>query len=419
MKPKILFVTYGAGHAAIVAKIAARLREDARFRFGIVGLTTAGSLLDTAGLPFSRCVDYLPLPGYEKAAEIGAELSRPLWHESTGIPFEESCAYLGVSMVDLMSEVGIAEAQRRYAEQGRKSFCPVPFLEHVLRHEAPQVVVTSCHVRMERAAVIAAKQLGIPTVLIEDLFGYATLGEATFYSGIPVIPPPERHDYIMVLNSWVRDHLVRAGIASDRIMVTGQPVFSEWRAEVEQIELSGICQRLKADPRSVVTYATPARRDVLYEQSQQICDLARRRPDLLFVIKLHPSVSTTEFEQHMPPMPENLHVVAGIEIKEVIPATDVMVVFRSTVGLLSLFSGVPVVVVDCTGDPEFIPYVSENAAIGVNDYQELEAAIMAALARTQESALSPVFENTLNATENMIEFFARLTGARSGTLEAA
>jgi predicted dehydrogenase len=96
---------------------------------------------------------------------LGAELSAPLWDASSQVSRDDSCAYLSLSMLDLIAACGDAEAWRRYEELGRQAFCPTRFLTHVLAQENPGLVVTTCHVRMERAAVLAARQRGCPSLL--------------------------------------------------------------------------------------------------------------------------------------------------------------------------------------------------------------------------------------------------------------
>ena len=109
-RSRLLFVTYGGGHIDIVVRLLPWLDrlEDVEVR--ILALTTAAPRLEQTEWKFKRCIDYLPLSGYEKAMEIGRELSQNLvgvtsggkWDDSLGISFEETCAYLGVSMVDLI-----------------------------------------------------------------------------------------------------------------------------------------------------------------------------------------------------------------------------------------------------------------------------------------------------------------------------
>jgi hypothetical protein len=110
----------------------------------VLALSTAVSGLRRAGEPCRTPLDYLPLAGYEQAMALGAELSAPLWDASSQVTWDDSCAYLGLTMLDLIGACGDAEAWRRYEELGRQAFCPTRFPTHVLAQENPGLVVTTC-----------------------------------------------------------------------------------------------------------------------------------------------------------------------------------------------------------------------------------------------------------------------------------
>ncbi len=373
VKPvRALFVTYGGGHVDIVLRLLPHLDRLSAVDVRVLALTTAGPRMVQEGYQALGCRDYLPLAGYEQALELGAELSPELWDESSGISWEESCAYLGVSMLDLIAELGEEEAQRRYQAEGRKAFCPTRFMAEVLQHEQPQLVITTCHVRMERAAVLAARDLGITTVRIEDLFGYSLLGNYGVERAPVLLPEVEWPGQVIVLNEEVKRRLMTAGFPEARIHPLGQPVFSEWQEQFEQIAPCPTLQDWIAKGQPVITYATPARRDVLYSQTEVMLAVAHRHPEWGICIKLHPSVGPGEFEARYPELPINVRLLADVDILPVVRASDMVVIFRSTVGLLCLFTDIPLLVLDTTGEPETIPYVSSGVASGIDNLDDLD-----------------------------------------------
>lgn len=404
---RLLFVTYGGGHVEIIIRLIPFLKQIANVQVRILALTTAGPRLDRSGISYRTCSDYLPLLGYDTAMAIGAELSADLWDETTGISWEESCAYLGISMIDLQTEIGEAEAQSRYRKDGRSVFCPKSFLSEVLHKECPQLVITTCHVRMERAAVLAARHLGIPIVRIEDLFGYSLLGEYSTESPPRLLPEAEWPDDVIVLNSEVKTRLVEAGFPSERIHPLGQPVLSEWLNAYVYASPSAELEDWRSEGRPVISYATPARRDVLYSYSNALLDVAKRRPEWGICIKLHPSVGLGEFLAYYPKLPRNVRVLSEKDILPVVKASTVVVIFRSTVGLLCLSSGVPLLVVDDTGEPEVMPYVSSGAARGLASLDKLEQTLAEMLADEQpnnHNFVSPLFEIPAGASERIAQW---------------
>lgn len=371
---QIMFVTYGAGHADIVAHLLPALAARGLPEPVVLALTTAPLRLAQSACTLRRCADYLPMEGYEEAAEHGADLAQGVWSEGADVSWEETCAYLGVSMVDLEAVEGREKARRIYDKLGRKAFCPVRFMECVLERERPDIVVTTCHVRMERATVIAARNLGIRSVLIEDLLGYSLLGPYPYGKAGTLIPIAEWPDMAVVMNAAVKTIVVRNGFPAHRVAPLGQPVFSEWKAQYLSARPTDLFEGA-TDPKPVVTYMTTPEENILRAHSETWIALARRRPDINFAIKLHPSTEEANYRKYYGPFPENLRVLSKEPALNVVKASDLVVLFRSTVGMLCLMTATPMIVWDTTEGEEFLPYVTSGAAEIVQDDTDLEPLI--------------------------------------------
>lgn len=386
-KPRIMFVTYGGGHADIVARLLPALATLGVPEPIVLALTTAPMRLDESACTLRRCADYLKLEGYADAAARGSGLARDLWMEGSDVSWEETCAYLGVSMRDLETAHGVVEAGKMYEELGRKAFCPTQFMQRVLEQERPDIVVTTCHVRMERAAVIAARALGISSVLIEDLLGYSLLGPYPYGAAGTLIPEPEWPNMTVVMNTAVKDIIVRNGFPAQRTAPLGQPVFSDWKAEYLSATPTGIFEGTETKP--IVTYIADPSEHILQGHSHLWIALARRRPDVNFVIKLHPSTPEKIYREEYGPFPENLRVLSTDPVLNVVKASDLVVLFRSTVGMLCLMTGTPMIVWDVTGDSEQLPYVSSGAAQIVDNDTNLEPMIDAMLKALSSGSAPP------------------------------
>lgn len=412
---RLLFVTYGGGHVDIVLRLLPVLNTISGLEFSVLALTTAGPRMALAGWRYKGCYDYLPQIGYEHAMEWGAELSKEIWDETTGVLWNESCAYLGVSMVDLIRDVGVDRAQDQYRAKGRQAFCPHHFICTVLNIERPDIVITTCHVRMERAAILAARRLGVASVRIEDLFGYSLLGEYGPGQQAQLLDESEWPDDVVVINNEVKSRLVLAGMPPARIHPLGQPVLSEWLERFNGTSATVAMADWLGEGRPIVTYATPARRDVLYSQTNALLLLAARRPEWGICIKLHPSVGHGEFLQRYPLLPINLRIIADDDILPVVRASNLVMIFRSTVGLLCLSCGIPLLVVDESSEGEVIPYVSSGAARGLNDICNLESTIAEMLAETgsSECPVNPLFHNQAGATKRIAHWLARTDGGEN------
>jgi len=400
----VLFVTYGAGHVDIVLSLLPRL-QALGVPYKVLALTTAPARLRAAGYACTTPGDYLPVNGYEHAFKLGAELSTALWDSGSPLSWEESCAYLGISMVDLIAQYGDAGAWNLYREKGRKAFCPTRFLSLVLSAEQPSVVVTTCHVRMERAAVLAARQLGCPSVLVEDLFGYSLLGEVGVDSEPMLLPRKLWPDAVVVLNRQVKQRLVEAGFPADAVHPFGQPVFSDWLVKLQAAQPCDALADWRIEGRAVLTYAAPGCFEVLLRHSSVLSQIAGRHPEWGLAIKLHPSVGLRSYLEAVGELPQNLRVLpAGQDILPVIQSSDLVIVFSSSVGLLALFAGKPLLVFDDSGEPQVMPYCSTGAAVAASTLSELERAIDQQLVATSvrgEQMQSSWFENPPEASERI------------------
>jgi len=298
-RKKILFVTYGGSHSDLVSSLIPEIQKHPGLDYQILALTIAGQKLEPLNFRFKRCKDYLPLAGYENASKIGEVLSKEIWDETSGIPFEDSCAYLGVSMVDLINQLGEKGAWKNYKKFGRKSFLPTDFTQRVFDQEIPDMVITTCNVRMERAAHLSALKTGILSIRIEDLLGYSVMGENPITSTEPELPKNEWPDRIIVPNEFTRKRMLSAGFEEWRTVALGQPFLSQWLEDSRLPENIASRNRHLQSGKPRVTFIMPGRKDALIEQGKVLIELADKRKDWEFLFKLHPGVPKSKFLLHV------------------------------------------------------------------------------------------------------------------------
>ncbi len=209
----VLFVTYGSGHVRMVVPVARALADSGLARPLVLALTTAAPVVRAAGLEMVQFKDFLTESDAEALAHgrrLLAELKGPVADP------EESIAYLGLCYAELVNDVGAAEAERLYLREGRQAFLPLKTLERMVRRVAPALLVATNSPRAERAAVTAARTLGVPAVCMVDLF---CLDEVKW------IGQDGYADRVCVLNESVRTFLVAAGRREEEVVVTGNPAF--------------------------------------------------------------------------------------------------------------------------------------------------------------------------------------------------
>jgi len=211
--PVWLFVAYGGGHVKALLPVALQAQAQGLARVVFLALTTAAAQVREAGLHTVGFADLLE-PSDTQALAHGQRLIQTL--EVQAAQREESIAYLGLSYAELEADVGAQEAAARYAQYGRQAFLPVRVLERAIRRWQPACVLATNSPRAERAALLAARRQGVPSLCLLDLFG---LWERDW------LVRPDYADALCVLNPQVAQSLVAAGRPAQHLHVTGNPAF--------------------------------------------------------------------------------------------------------------------------------------------------------------------------------------------------
>ncbi len=221
---KVLFVAYGSGHIKMVVPLAQALAESGRAEPVVLALTTAAPVARAAGLAVIQFKDFVT-SGDGAALQLGERLMQGLGGQVDDP--QETAAYLGLSMADLIDEVGAEKAELAYRQFGRQAFLPVRTLHRILRQVMPDLVVCTNSPRAERAAVLGARQLGIPSVCVVDLFAI---------DEVKWIGSPDYADQVCVLNESVRQFLLAAGRSGEQVVVTGNPGFDALNAPATLVQ---------------------------------------------------------------------------------------------------------------------------------------------------------------------------------------
>lgn len=372
-KRPILFVTYGAGHVEIVQALLPAL-EAAGVSYAILALTAAIPSLQAQGCAALKVSDLLPPADRETVLRLGAELSQALWTPTTGIPYLESCAYLGVSYLDLCREHGEPLAAALYRQRGRRSFCPIAFMETVLSALKPLAVVTTCHVRMERAAVIAANRLGIRSVRIDDLFGNTLDADP---DGAPLqgalVPKQEWPSQICVMNRWVSTQLGQRGFPAARIHVTGQPAIAAFLARWNRDAPLQVSQPEGA-PTPIGIFL-PSSLPLLDWQLQLIRGVLACDGSYHFLLKTHPALDRAELLSRVDLDTDRLTVFESSDLQRFFASASLFGGYYSTTGLTARLLGKSFVVMAPAEDPEGLPLISTSQALLASDVTSFRHAL--------------------------------------------
>ena len=415
-KPTILFVAYGGGHVNMLVPVIHALGSQVDARIQVLGLTTAGAVLERAGIPHIGFRDLLRA-GDESALERGRALAADV--PSGSIPKEESVAYLGLSYTDLCSRLGAAEAERLYVERGRQAFLPLTIMERLIMEERPDLVVATNSPRTERAAILTAGKVGIASVCLVDLFAI----HDTQWIG-----QPGYANRVCVFSDYTRQLLISAGRPPADIVVTGNPAFD--RLSDPSLPARGAqfrADRGWSETTRVVLWASqaePARHPFtgalgdpqlprLVER--KLIEIVGRHPDWVMMIRPHPSEKLD-----LTDLPERVYASGPHDdLAESLMATDVVVAMSSTVGLEGAFLGKPLVTPTMSVTSSGAPYAKMGIALGVEHLAHLEAGLQHALDGQWRpaGALPPVGGATAQVVRCLAEVLGNVTRLSSRHLQ--
>lgn len=329
----VLFVCYGSGHVRMVVPVARALAALGRVNVQVLGLTTAAPVVRQAGLPLLQFKDFVTAAdgaavahGHRLMTDLGGNVADPT----------ETAAYLGLSYADLVATHGEQEAARRYAERGRQALLPLGSLRRILHQVKPDLVVATNSPRGERAAILAAGELGIPAVCIVDLFAI---------DEVEWIGAPDYAQRVCVLNAAVKDFLVRAGRKPEHITVTGNPAFDALfdpavvqqgqalRASHGWQDKKIILWPAQTEPAVHPFNGQPGDPTLPARALQNLIDLVLARNDCVLCVRPRAGEPMPE----LPGVPTNdpRVVVTGQDwaLPPLLHATDLVVTLTSTVGL--------------------------------------------------------------------------------------
>lgn len=338
----------------------------------ILPLSVAQLALEKTELPYITLPEALerayPEPERQAILALGERLAETYHNPDSGIPRSVSAAYYGISMHCLLQEHGEA-AWELFAQKGREAFCPVDFMRRLIQLEQPDIVTASCYVRMEKAGILAACELGIHSLKIWD-----TVVDEQNYT-------VQTADCQTAINELQKEFLISQGFPADRIFPTGQPAFdSLFNAGGDT---QGTLRALGLDPgKKTVLWAVDGSPWVM-TAFDEIQKAIRSLPQYNFIVKLHP---TSNDERDFPVDASNAVLLKRYDIEQLLHTADLVISQISTVLQQAMILEKKVLSLRVYGDcPE-------------EKWRQFEQAYTADMLRQVQEAdtLSRVIQETLN-----------------------
>ncbi|MFK9096653.1 hypothetical protein ACJEBH_05590 [Pseudomonas guariconensis] len=394
---KILFVVYGGGHARLVRPVIEQLlHKNKSVEVVCLALTTA--VREFVGLINRR----LCILGYKDFFGMDSEAlayGRDLAQKMTDVfDLEETIAYLGRNYLELVKQYHSDQiAAEIYAQAGRQVFLPIKSMEEILSRVNPDVVVTTNSPRSEKAALIAARNLNIPSVSIIDMFSFRCEDWLKEFA-----------DTVCVFDSSVAERLRFVGCSAD-IQVTGNPAFDVLVQEFEKHKIA-LAQLKRSSPFTVL-WASQQEPQYVYELKAkgniglpiavetELVKIFSSRPDWKLIIRNHPNEEPRIY-------PDFVEISTQVQpLDDLLKKVHVIVTLTSTVGLQGRIMGCELITIDGSAFTPTVPFAKIGYSIGLSTPDKLSGELerLASIIDKQPLASPPyVIENAAERVAKVI-----------------
>lgn len=397
---KIMFVSYGGGHANIARLIYNELKKYNNIDLKVLALTMAGKIFDKYHVPYVTISHYLDLfEDKEEIVAFGQELAKEHWNKESGITYEDSVAYLGLGYRDLINRYGKEKAEKLFKNEERKAFWPVNVMKSILMSEKPDALIITCGVRSEGASGAAANILGIPVIRIADL---------------PTYESSNCDCMLCVMNEYAKRYaLEKYNIKEDRIVITGQPVFEETlKINLEEIEKSK--KEINwINFNKIILYLEEAGLAETKDVENKLKEIAQIRQDFLFVFKLHPNQNCDGNKW----ISKNILVVRDFSLNNLLYLSDLAITKDSTAGLEAVLLEKPLINIMLSDS--ILDYSDYNISKKITNLEYLPEAILECLDKKSELYMAlqegrKSFVNRQNAANNIVKvIFSEIKNSKS------
>lgn len=350
---------------ATVRKLRER-RPDLDIR--ILGLTSAQQELEKQGEPYVGFRHFLKADD-TTAKKFGRKLANELG--DSRVSDDESIAYLGLSYADLVSCYGEEGARQQYQRLGRQAFLPVGTLTRIVKALGPGLVIATSAPRAERAAILAARLCGVPSICMVDLFAS---------SEIDWLRKDDFSDAVCVIAESVKRRVTSNGRNPEHVFVTGNPALDrladisllkmgeEFRGQAGWGDDFVVLFASQPEPAEDLISGEAGNVDLPYDVEEYLIKLFADREHSRLVVRRHPNqpaVSEGSTNERVS------HSGSHDDLAKLLVAVDCVITFSSTVGLEAVLLRKPLIALQMSLTAKHVPYADMGMAVPVNTLEEL------------------------------------------------
>jgi len=247
----------------------------------------------------------------------------------------------------------------------------------MLAQEQPALVLVPVTIGWAPIVPVVARELSIPTLAVQHgIFAQDDPMYEVLYA-----------DRLAVWGPAVKELVVRRGISPERVVCTGAPILDDLARRQFSPEILRQKLGVPLATRLITLASEPGGSRHLYKSETrhivvETLKAVQRLPgNFHLVIKLRPGEDGVSQRNAVAclGLSDRVTVIESIDLHELLKASELVIVFASTVGLEAIALDRPLLVENFTGRPDLVDYVDRGAALGVYREADLLPAMRQAL----------------------------------------
>ncbi|MEH7383523.1 CDP-glycerol glycerophosphotransferase family protein [Bacillus sp. JJ1533] len=398
---KILLVCYGGGHARIIEKVYQKLSETTNFKIEILAFTAAVPYFKNKNIKIKTILDY-EIKTDEGKNKQEIESLIPVYKDNALMTKEEHYKYNYLSIYDLLESFSYNKVKNLIQKFGRRVYLPKNTMKQILMIEKPSLLITTSSPRMEKAALISAKKLGIRSVSIEDLFGKVRKIDLEIDEEIGTNEYSRTFgDNIFVMNNLGKQNLLNLGIDEERIVITGNPNFDDLINfnNIEKINQLKSNMNIPEDKTKIIYLAQQT--DYVDQIMSRLKEIIKNN-NFYLIVKLHPNQGVFHINE------KNILVVKD-NLYDYISMVDLAITEYSTTGLEALLLKKKLISIQLSNEfNEVIPFRNLGNTTVINSIDDLEETLIHSLNQVYKETPEN-FKQPFNATDKIINVLIKIT----------
>lgn len=303
---------------------------------------------------------------------------------------------------------------------------PIMFARYLLKHEQPDIVVTGSDQGFFATLLKICRMNDVPTLAIQDgilmdketrgklfglfsIYGYLPWRSLAMLSRVPIIEKVSVFlgwrvrslawgfggiYRIAVMGEYSKRLLIKRGVHTNRIVVTGYPLFDNVVSEKKLFNRALTLQELKIKhcEKLVVLITQPFVEDKIWSPATRklfissVIKSVKKTSSTKLIIKIHPREDLAVYSSLIDDLGEaDLILLKDFDVNKLLLASDCVLTVSSTVGMWALLYDKPLIVLNCFPTLYFNLY--QKMVIVVNNLADLPAILIKILEQTNNMCM--------------------------------